>query len=114
MRTQLAVILVALAVGAPAFAQEPVNVQAAGGLRGVINEPAGAFTASSGVRVAPEFGASRLLRDRIDAGTDAQAFAWRSWGPRPSRAGRAVRLDRLPAVDQSSRRPAVARPHPLS
>lgn len=71
-----ACIALALAVGAgTAPAQEPVRLYAAGSLRGVMTELGRAWTASGGGTIAPEFGASGTLRDRIAAGAKADVFA---------------------------------------
>ncbi len=59
----------------PVPAQEPVRLHAAGSLRAALTEAAQAFTAATGVAVAPVFGASGLLRERIAAGEAAEVFA---------------------------------------
>ena len=67
--------LVAVAMVQTASAQEPIRLYAAGSLRSALNEVAAAFTAASGVKVAAEYGASGLLRDRIEKGERAEVFA---------------------------------------
>jgi ABC-type molybdate transport system substrate-binding protein len=70
-----ACLAVALAVTVPAAAQTPVKVYAAGSLRGVTTDLGNAWSASGGGAIAPEFGASGTLRDRIAGGADAHVFA---------------------------------------
>ncbi len=67
--------LLAAAMTHAAIAQEPVRLYAAGSLRAALNEVGAAFTASTGVRVAAEYGPSGLLRDRIVKGEPAEVFA---------------------------------------
>jgi len=67
--------LAAIAMIQTAGAQEPIRLYAAGSLRAALNEVATAFTAASGVKVAAEYGASGLLRDRIAKGELAEVFA---------------------------------------
>jgi len=59
----------------PAAAQEPVRLYAAGSLRSVLEEVAKQFADESGIKVAGTYGASGLLRDRIDRGEKAELFA---------------------------------------
>lgn len=68
-------LFIAMVVGNPAAAQEPVRVFAAGSLRAAMTEIAQAFTASGGPAVATTFGASGLLRERIEKGEGADVFA---------------------------------------
>jgi molybdate transport system substrate-binding protein len=70
-RLALAVIMASQA----ATAQEPVRLYAAGSLRAALNEVAAAFTAATGTKVVAEYGASGLLRERIEKGEPAQVFA---------------------------------------
>ena len=56
-------------------AQEPVHVYAAGSLRAVMLELGAAFEAESGVKLAPVFGPSGVLRERIERGERADVFA---------------------------------------
>ena len=58
----------------PVRAQEPVLLHAAGSLRAALTEVTQAFTAQSGLPVKPAFGASGLLRERIEQGEGAQVF----------------------------------------
>ncbi len=58
-----------------AAAQEPVRLYAAGSLRLALSDAARAFEAKHGVRVDGTFGASGLLRERIEAGAPAEVFA---------------------------------------
>ena len=61
---------------APAATTATLPVFAAGSLRGPLTEAARAFEATAaGVPVVLSFGASGLLRDRINAGADVQVFA---------------------------------------
>ncbi len=75
MRARLALFVAALAANTCAAARGPVRLFAAGSLRGVTSELASALAASRGGKVAPTFGASGLLRDRIANGETAAAFA---------------------------------------
>jgi molybdate transport system substrate-binding protein len=56
-------------------AQAPVRLYAAGSLRAALTEIATAFTAETGIAVTGTFGASGLLRERIEAGEPAEIFA---------------------------------------
>lgn len=62
-------------VGSAATAQEPVRLYAAGSLRAVMIEIGLAFEAAEGIKLAPVFGASGLLRERIEQGEPADVFA---------------------------------------
>ena len=65
-----------LLVTASAFGNEPaLRLHAAGSLRAVMTEMAQAFTASGGPRVESTFGASGLLRERIEKGEPTNVFA---------------------------------------
>jgi ABC-type molybdate transport system substrate-binding protein len=64
-----------LAVIAPPVAAQDIAVFAAGSLRAPLTDLAAAFERSSGRRVVLTFGASGLLRDRIDGGEPADVFA---------------------------------------
>lgn len=82
----------ALAGAAAAAAQEPaVHLYAAGSLRAVMTDIAQAFVANSGSPVKTTFGASGLLRERIEKGERADVFASADLGhPRAlAKAGRA-------------------------
>jgi ABC-type molybdate transport system substrate-binding protein len=63
------------AMASTTHAQETVRLYAAGSLRAVMTEIGAAFTRSTGVTVAGEFGPSGLLRDRIVKGEPADLFA---------------------------------------
>lgn len=68
--------VVALTVGASgAQTPAPLPVYAAGSLREVMTQVAGAWEARGGQKVALTFGASGLLRERIEKGEPAQVFA---------------------------------------
>src|SRR5262245_47286433 len=69
------IIGVLLAVSASVSAQEPVRLYAAGSLRVALTEVAAAFEKQEGIPVASEFGASGLLRERIEKGAPAEVFA---------------------------------------
>jgi molybdate transport system substrate-binding protein len=56
-------------------AQEPLRLYAAGSLRVALTEVSEAFTRAQGLKVAGTFGASGLLRERIDKGESAELFA---------------------------------------
>lgn len=77
MRRAIVAALTALAILAvgPADAGEAVRVFAAGSLKPALTEVAAAFTRSTGLAVAPTFGPSGLLRDRLQRGEGAEVFA---------------------------------------
>jgi len=56
-------------------AQEAVRIYAAGSLRAAMTEIAAAFEKQEGISVVTEFGASGLLRERIEKGAPAEVFA---------------------------------------
>jgi molybdate transport system substrate-binding protein len=58
-----------------AVSAAPLRVYAAGSLRGPLSEIALAYEASAGVKPELTFGASGLLRERIEKGEAAQVFA---------------------------------------
>ena len=64
-----------IAASLPASAQEPVRLYAAGSLRVAMTEAGAAFEKLSGISVKSEFGASGLLRQRIEKGEPAEVFA---------------------------------------
>lgn len=70
----LALLLLAFAMN-QAVAQSAVPVYAAGSLREVLNEVAKLWQGQGGAPVALSFGASGLLRERIERGEPAQVFA---------------------------------------
>jgi len=72
--TTWAVIALA-ATSLPVQAQEPVRLYAAGSLRVALTEVAAAFEIKEGIAVRSEFGASGLLRERIEKGAPAEVFA---------------------------------------
>src|SRR5262245_52418261 len=75
MRRRL-LLAAACLVSVAAQAQDAVAVYAAGSLREVLTEVAGLWQAAQGgARVALPFGASGLLRERIETGEPAQVFA---------------------------------------
>jgi molybdate transport system substrate-binding protein len=57
------------------LAQEAVRLYAAGSLRVALTEVTVAFEKQEGIPVATEFGASGLLRERIEKGAPAEVFA---------------------------------------
>jgi molybdate transport system substrate-binding protein len=61
--------------GASISAQEPVRLYAAGSLRVALSEVGAAFEKHDGTPVVREFGASGLLRRRIEDGAPAEVFA---------------------------------------
>jgi molybdate transport system substrate-binding protein len=76
MNLHAAAITMAVMMSVPAWAQEQgVRVYAAGSLRAVMPELAQAFTAAGGPSVSSTFGASGLLRERIEKGEPAEVFA---------------------------------------
>lgn len=75
MRLCCIALAAALMTCANASGQEPLRLHAAGSLRGAMTEIAQSFTAAAGPRVTTTFGASGLLRERIEKGEDADVFA---------------------------------------
>jgi len=77
MLSRLAWLLLCLVMTLPqrGAAEEPVRLYAAGSLRAAMTEIARAFTAQYGVPVETTFGASGLLRERIERGESADVFA---------------------------------------
>lgn len=68
-------------------AQEPVRLYAAGSLRSVMLELGAAFETTKGIKLAPVFGASGLLRERIERGEPADVFASADMSGSPLPAG---------------------------
>src|SRR5215470_947241 len=62
-------------VSSGVMAQEPVRLYAAGSLRVALTEVAAVFEKQEGIPVTKEFGASGLLRERIEKGERAEVFA---------------------------------------
>jgi len=84
----------ALIASAASAAQQPaVRLYAAGSLRSAMTDIAQAFTAAGGPEVKATFGASGLLRERIEKGEAADVFASADMGNAEAlaRAGRAAR-----------------------
>ena len=79
-------------VAGAAMAQEPVRLYAAGSLRSAMLELGAAFEKSDGIKLAPVFGASGLLRERIERGEPADVFASADMGhpQRLAAAGRSL------------------------
>lgn len=71
----MASVLVACATPEPPTMKEPVQVYAAGSLREVLTEIARDHEARTGQTIALTFGASGLLRERIEKGEGAMVFA---------------------------------------
>ncbi|HEY7648002.1 MAG TPA: molybdate ABC transporter substrate-binding protein [Methylomirabilota bacterium] len=59
----------------PGWSEETVRLHAAGSLRGALTEVAEAFSRAYPVTVKAEFGASGLLRERLERGEAADVFA---------------------------------------
>src|SRR5580704_16026626 len=70
-----AVLLTVAAMAAPARAEDPVRLHAAGSLRPALTEVAAAFEATTGAKVQSKFGPSGVLKDEIVAGAAADVFA---------------------------------------
>jgi molybdate transport system substrate-binding protein len=71
-------LLVAIFLGLSTLsvqAQEPIRLYAAGSLCAALSDAAAAFERSSGSKVAGTFGASGLLKERIEKGEAADVFA---------------------------------------
>ena len=77
MHARLAWVFVCLIIALPqrGSTEEPVRLYAAGSLRAAMTDIARAFTAQYGVPVETTFGASGLLRERIERGESADVFA---------------------------------------
>jgi molybdate transport system substrate-binding protein len=76
MRSLAVLYALAIALCRGVSAQDnAVRVYAAGSLRGAMTEIAQAFTAAGRPAVMPTFGASGLLRERIEKGEGADVFA---------------------------------------
>ena len=93
MKLRSLAIGIALTVSAAAAGQQPgVQLYAAGSLRAPMTEIVQAFTASGGPAVNATYGASGLLRERIEKGEPADVFASADVGnPQAlARAGRAA------------------------
>lgn len=73
----LALALAAFAMTAPVQAEETLNLFAAGSLKAALSDVARAFEKDTGgkYQVKTEFGASGLLRERIEKGETAHVFA---------------------------------------
>ena len=71
----VAVLLAVAAVAAPARANQPVLLHAAGSLRAALTEATAAFEAATGVKVQAKFGPSGVLKDEIAGGAPAEVFA---------------------------------------
>ena len=67
--------LLVLAAAGPLRADEPLRLYAAGSLRRALTEVAAGFTETTGVRVEGTFGASGLLRERLEGGERGDVFA---------------------------------------
>lgn len=74
-RVAIAVCAVMATMVAPACAQEPVRLFAAGSLRAAMEDMIRAYSGAGGGAVAPAYGASGLLRERIEKGERAHVFA---------------------------------------
>lgn len=67
-------LMAQIATGFAASAQEAVLLHSAGSLRAALTEVAKAFEAETKIAVKPVFGASGLLRERIQKGEAAEVF----------------------------------------
>lgn len=65
----------AILVGHPAMAADPVRLYAAGSLKAALSDAAKAYETAYGMAVETEFAASGLLRERIEGGEQADVFA---------------------------------------
>lgn len=75
MRLMLSMILLGVSATAGPAAAQDVLLHAAGSLRGALTEVAGAFEATTGLKVQAKYGPSGLLRDEIAGGAKAEVFA---------------------------------------
>lgn len=109
MNIRAIVLGVAVAASPPARAEErAVRLYAAGSLRGAMSEVAQAFTAAGGPPVTATFGASGLLRERIEKGEAVDVFASADLG-NPQALARAG-LARPPIVFTRNRLCAIVAP----
>ena len=109
MNVRTFVVWVALAVSFPAVGQQPsVQLYAAGSLRAPMTEIVQAFAASGGPAVNATYGASGLLRERIEKGEPADVFASADVG-NPLALARASRAT-APVVFARNRLCALAAP----
>jgi ABC-type molybdate transport system substrate-binding protein len=74
MRHLLAAAVLAM-IASSASAQEPIRLYAAGSLKAAMLDIADAFAKQTGTKVVGTFGASGLLRERIEKGEPAEVFA---------------------------------------
>ena len=74
--TRYAIVLTSLVASAGSLAQEPaVRLYAAGSLRAAMTDLAQSYRAAGGPEVTATFGASGLLRERIEKGEAPEVFA---------------------------------------
>jgi molybdate transport system substrate-binding protein len=94
-------VLAICIVASTAIAQQPVRLYAAGSLRSAMLDLGAAFEKSEGIKLAPVFGASGLLRERIERGEPADVFASADMG-HPQRLAAAGRSFQVVAFAQNS------------
>lgn len=75
MMRWMAAALVLLSSGLAQAAEPPIQVMAAGSLRGAMTELADAFSQRTGIAVETRFASAGLLHDRIEKGEKADLFA---------------------------------------
>ena len=75
MRLAAIVMSSMLLTSAPAAAGGPVKLFAAGSLKAALSDVTTAFQEASNTAIASEFGASGLLREKIENGAEADVFA---------------------------------------
>jgi molybdate transport system substrate-binding protein len=73
--TVIVILTIVGGMAAPAFAEDPVLLHAAGSLRAALTDAAAGFEAATGVKVQPKFGPSGVLKDEIAGGAAAEVFA---------------------------------------
>ena len=109
LKTAAFLLGVTLMLSGPALADEPsVRLYAAGSLTAAMTEMARAFTGSGGPPVTSVFGASGLLRERIEKGEAADVFASADVG-NPQALARAEKAE-MPVVFARNRLCALAAP----
>jgi molybdate transport system substrate-binding protein len=74
-RRALLVLLFVLGPAPLAKAEDAVRLFAAGSLRPALTDLARSFTAATGLAVEAQFGASGLLRERLEKGEPGEVFA---------------------------------------
>lgn len=75
LRLAVCAAVIGLTMSTAANVQEPLRLYAAGSLTASLTEVSEAFTRDTGLKVTGTFGASGLMRERIEKGEPAEVFA---------------------------------------